>query len=236
MLPLRRRPRGPAQDGRGQLHRPQQHAAVPRRVANLHQDPHGQRVVPPLQLPHQPLPRGVLAHLALLPLEVAHQRVAAHPLLERAPRRGLPSSLLFLSPPPGAYIRTGSRLGLVAAHDRILLLVLVPFGQVLPVVLPDPHQRPRRRGPQLRQRGHGLVRPLVAELDEGRRQADGLGDAVHAQLARLVLVAIQQTRDEPILPGCKSATSATVNRWIGTGEGRRTSTPRETGREEWKEG
>ena len=49
---------------------------------------------------------------------------------------------------------------------------------------------------QLAQRGHGLVCALVTQLDKAGRQTQCLCDAVHAQLARLVLVAVEQASDK----------------------------------------
>ena len=42
------------------------------------------------------------------------------------------------------------------------------------------------------------MRSLVSELDKRGRQPNALGEPVHAHLARLVLEAVQEARDESI--------------------------------------
>lgn len=83
-------------------------------------------------------------------------------------------------------------------QDQLLARVLWLFGlaQVLPVVVPDPDEGLSGGGPQLGQRRQLLVRGLMPKLNKGGRQANVLGDGVHALLAQLVLMAVQQAGDE----------------------------------------
>ena len=67
-----------------------------------------------------------------------------------------------------------------------------------PIITPDPLQGFLGSGPEFRERREHFVGCLVTQLHVGSGETESFGNAIHAQLAPLVLVAVQETCDESV--------------------------------------
>lgn len=71
-----------------------------------------------------------------------------------------------------------------------------PLTKTLPVIVPQPPQRPLRRGPQVRQVRRVAVRGLVPDVDQQGRQADLVRLRVHGDFVLGFLLRVQEAGDE----------------------------------------